>query len=141
MLVNFMAFWSILLPSGMLYGPLAYFVVILVYIFPVLVCCSKTNLATLVSNHLIDPHLYICRRFTNSTKITNVCGEQIVEIFRLLNRAYPINVGNSARNIICESQNFPAYRKNIKSKIENSYLWPRYTHDGHLLFKTEVGKQ
>jgi hypothetical protein len=37
----FMAIWSILWPFGIFYGHL-------VYIFPVLVCCTKENLATLV---------------------------------------------------------------------------------------------
>jgi hypothetical protein len=37
----------IFLPFRVFYGYLEYFMIILVY-FPVLVCCNKTNLATLV---------------------------------------------------------------------------------------------
>jgi hypothetical protein len=47
-LIYFMATWSILQPIGICYDRLAYFVVIW-YIFLVLVCCTKKNLATLVA--------------------------------------------------------------------------------------------
>jgi hypothetical protein len=43
----FMTIWSILRPIGIFYGHLVYFLVVW-YIFPVLVCCTKKNLATLV---------------------------------------------------------------------------------------------
>jgi hypothetical protein len=46
MLVYFMAIWSILRSFGIFYGHLIYFVAIR-YIFPVLLCCTKKNLATL----------------------------------------------------------------------------------------------
>jgi hypothetical protein len=36
-------------PNGMLYGPLVHFVVIW-YIFPVLVCFTESNLATLTTS-------------------------------------------------------------------------------------------
>jgi hypothetical protein len=42
-----MSIWYILRPFGIFYGYLVYFLVIW-YIFDVLVCCSKKNLATLV---------------------------------------------------------------------------------------------
>jgi hypothetical protein len=42
-----LASWSILLPFGIFCGKLVYFMVIW-YIFPVLVCCTKTNMATLL---------------------------------------------------------------------------------------------
>jgi hypothetical protein len=51
MLVYDMAIWSILLPSGILYVFLLYFKVIW-YILPVLVTCSKKNLATLLKRVL-----------------------------------------------------------------------------------------
>jgi hypothetical protein len=38
-------YWCILKPFGLLYGQLVHFVVIW-YIFPVLVCCTKKNLPT-----------------------------------------------------------------------------------------------
>jgi hypothetical protein len=44
----FLAIWSILRQFGLFYGNLVYFVVIW-YIFTVLVCCTKKNLATLVA--------------------------------------------------------------------------------------------
>jgi hypothetical protein len=47
MLSYFMAVWSILQPFGIFCGHLVYFMVIW-YIFPVLVCCAKKNLATLL---------------------------------------------------------------------------------------------
>jgi hypothetical protein len=50
MLVYFMAIWSIFLPFGTFYGAWVYFVIVW-YIFPVLVCCSPKNLATLFLNH------------------------------------------------------------------------------------------
>jgi hypothetical protein len=43
----FMTVWSILRPLEIFYGHLVYFVVIW-YIFPVLVFCTKKNLATLI---------------------------------------------------------------------------------------------
>jgi hypothetical protein len=47
-LLNFMALWSILLPFRIFYGPLVYFVVTFgMYVFPVLVCRTTKNLATL----------------------------------------------------------------------------------------------
>jgi hypothetical protein len=46
MLTNFMPIWSISLAFGIIYAHLVYFAAIL-YIFPVLVCCTKKNLATL----------------------------------------------------------------------------------------------
>jgi hypothetical protein len=45
-LVYFKAVWSILWPFGIFYDHLIYFMAIW-YIFPVLVCCIKKNLATL----------------------------------------------------------------------------------------------
>jgi hypothetical protein len=45
-LVYFMVIWSILWSFGLLCGRLVYFVVVW-NIFPVLVCCTKKNLATL----------------------------------------------------------------------------------------------
>jgi hypothetical protein len=42
----FMVIWSILWSFGLFYGHLVYFMAIR-YIFPVLVCCTKENLATL----------------------------------------------------------------------------------------------
>jgi hypothetical protein len=47
MLVYFMAIWSILLQFGMFYGYLVNFMVYSIFP-PVLVCCTKKNLATLV---------------------------------------------------------------------------------------------
>jgi hypothetical protein len=44
--VIFYLHWSILQPFGIFYGHLVYFVVIW-YIFTVLGCCTKKNLATL----------------------------------------------------------------------------------------------
>jgi hypothetical protein len=43
----FMTIWSILRPIGIFYGHFVHFVVVW-YIFPVLVCCTKKNLATLI---------------------------------------------------------------------------------------------
>jgi hypothetical protein len=43
----FMGIWPILWPVGIFYAPLFYFIVIW-YIFPILVCCTKKNLATLI---------------------------------------------------------------------------------------------
>jgi hypothetical protein len=45
-LVKIMAIWSLLRPFGIFCAHLVYFMVIL-NIFPVLVCCTKKNLATL----------------------------------------------------------------------------------------------
>jgi hypothetical protein len=46
----FLAIWSILRPSGIFCGFLfGIFYGELVYFFPVLVCCTKRNLATLAS--------------------------------------------------------------------------------------------
>jgi hypothetical protein len=45
--VYFVAIWYILWPFGIFCGHLVYFVAIW-YIFPVLVCCTKINLATLL---------------------------------------------------------------------------------------------
>jgi hypothetical protein len=47
MLVYFIAIWNILWTFGILYGHLVHFVFIW-YIFPVLVSCTKKNLATLI---------------------------------------------------------------------------------------------
>jgi hypothetical protein len=46
-LVYFMAIWSILWTFGLFYGHFVYCMVIY-NIFPVLVCCDKINLATLI---------------------------------------------------------------------------------------------
>jgi hypothetical protein len=43
--------WSISWPNGISYGHLVHFVVIW-YIFPVLVCCTEINLATLSHTNL-----------------------------------------------------------------------------------------
>jgi hypothetical protein len=48
MLVYLMAIWFLSRPFGIFCGYLEYFIV-LWYIFPVLVCCSKKNLATLLT--------------------------------------------------------------------------------------------
>jgi hypothetical protein len=42
--------WYILWPFGLFYGHLIYFVdfIVIWYIFPFLVCCTKKNLATLI---------------------------------------------------------------------------------------------
>jgi hypothetical protein len=45
--IFFMEIWSILQPFHMFYGHLVYFVVIW-YLFPVLVYCTKKTMATLV---------------------------------------------------------------------------------------------
>jgi hypothetical protein len=47
-LVYLMAIWYILWPFGIFYGHLVYFMLIW-YIFPVLVSCTKENLATLLA--------------------------------------------------------------------------------------------
>jgi hypothetical protein len=47
----FYAIWYILLPFGIVYGHLVYFLVIW-YIFPVLVRCNKKNLATLTQTEI-----------------------------------------------------------------------------------------
>jgi hypothetical protein len=49
MLVYFIAIWSILWPLDIVYCRLVHFVVMW-YIFPHLVCCTKENLATLLSS-------------------------------------------------------------------------------------------
>jgi hypothetical protein len=49
-LVYFMDIWYILKPFGVFYWPLVYILGIW-YIFPVLVCFSKKNLATLRKTH------------------------------------------------------------------------------------------
>jgi hypothetical protein len=55
MLVSVMAIWSILRPFGLVCGYLVYlFYGYLVYFLPVLVCCTKKNLATVVPCHLAD---------------------------------------------------------------------------------------
>jgi hypothetical protein len=46
MLVYFVAYWPFFRPIGIFYGKLLCFVAIW-YIFPMLVCCAKKNLATL----------------------------------------------------------------------------------------------
>jgi hypothetical protein len=51
MLVYFIAIWDILRPFCIFCGHLGYLMVIW-YIFPVLVCCTKKNLATLVGVQL-----------------------------------------------------------------------------------------
>jgi hypothetical protein len=48
MLVYFMAIWSIRRSFGLVCGNFVYFMVFS-YIFPVLVCCTKKNLATLAT--------------------------------------------------------------------------------------------
>jgi hypothetical protein len=48
-IVYFMAIWSILRPFGIFYGHSVYFMVIW-YIFPVWVCCTMKNLATLIGS-------------------------------------------------------------------------------------------
>jgi hypothetical protein len=57
MLVYFMAFWSILLPFGKFCGHLVNFNWTFWYIFPVLVCCSKKNLAALKNISNSYPYL------------------------------------------------------------------------------------
>jgi hypothetical protein len=57
MLVNFMVIRPILLPVRIFYGVLVYFVVILVHFPPILVCCTKKNLATLQSTRNMKPTL------------------------------------------------------------------------------------
>jgi hypothetical protein len=57
-LVYFTALWSILRPFGILCGNLIYFVVIW-YIFPILVCCTKKNLAALIVWFLCKSFCYI----------------------------------------------------------------------------------
>jgi hypothetical protein len=49
MLIYFMAIWYILHPFGIFYDHLVHFVIIW-YIFPVLVSCTKKNLATLTTS-------------------------------------------------------------------------------------------
>jgi hypothetical protein len=44
--VYFIANWNILCPFDIFYGNLVYF--LFWYIFPILVCCTKKNLATLL---------------------------------------------------------------------------------------------
>jgi hypothetical protein len=51
-LVYLIAIWAILLPFGLFCGCLVNFVVIC-FIFPVLVCCTKKNLVTLPSSALL----------------------------------------------------------------------------------------
>jgi hypothetical protein len=50
MLINIMDIASILLPFGTFYGHFGIF-------FPVLVCCTKKNLATLVTSLPADPRI------------------------------------------------------------------------------------
>jgi hypothetical protein len=52
MLVFLKAVLSILRQNSIFYGHLAHFAVIW-YIFPVLVCCTKINLATLIIGHCV----------------------------------------------------------------------------------------
>jgi hypothetical protein len=54
---KFMDIWSILQPFVIFYGHLVYFVVSW-YIFPVLVCCTKKNLATLQWSQSYDFYIY-----------------------------------------------------------------------------------
>jgi hypothetical protein len=60
-LVYFMALWYSLWQFGIFYGNLVYFMVIW-YIFPLLVCCIKVNLATLIpaskSIHLLHFNVF-----------------------------------------------------------------------------------
>jgi hypothetical protein len=49
-LVYFIAIWSILRSIGIFYDHLVWYVVVVWYIFPVLVCCTKKNLATLAGS-------------------------------------------------------------------------------------------
>jgi hypothetical protein len=51
MFVYFTAAWSVLLPSGIFCGHLVYFIAIYGIFFPILVCCTKKNLATLDASH------------------------------------------------------------------------------------------
>jgi hypothetical protein len=51
MMVYFMAIWYIILPFRIFCGNLVYFIFIW-YIFPILVCCTKKNLATLPRRRL-----------------------------------------------------------------------------------------
>jgi hypothetical protein len=46
--IYFMDIWNILRPFGTFNGSLVYFEVTRYMFFPVLVCCTKNNLATLV---------------------------------------------------------------------------------------------
>jgi hypothetical protein len=72
MLAYFMDNWFILQPFGVLYGHLAYFLVIWC-IFPHLVCCTKKNLATLITAR----HAYKrIRAHANVHTVSNVCMKE-----------------------------------------------------------------
>jgi hypothetical protein len=63
-LVKFMTIWSYLRPFGIFRGNLVNFIVIW-YIFPILVCCTKKNLATVnlhnsdINEQLDSPLTYL----------------------------------------------------------------------------------
>jgi hypothetical protein len=60
MLVKCMAIWSILWPSGRFYDIFVH-VKVIWYILPVLVSCSKTNLATLVGGRAVQGcQIFLC---------------------------------------------------------------------------------
>jgi hypothetical protein len=77
MLEHFMTMWSILWPCGRFCGHLVYFMV-LWYIFPVLVCCTKKNLATLT-------RMGKMQRCLRCTTAPNTSGKNInlVHLFKI----------------------------------------------------------
>jgi hypothetical protein len=89
MFVYFMSIWSILLPFGIFYTNLVHFLVIW-YIFPVLVCGSKKNLATLYCNS--SPTLFrtVISRvakwfiFIHEFKFWYILRQQAMENFELV---------------------------------------------------------
>jgi hypothetical protein len=69
MLVYFIAIWFIIRPFGIFCGHLVYFMVIW-YIFPVLVCCTKKKLATLVQKRIVDSMCFRSDVMNKSYKIS-----------------------------------------------------------------------
>jgi hypothetical protein len=70
-----MTIWSILRPLKIFYGHLVYFVVIW-YIFPVLVSCTKKNLATLLPTFFPS-----CQRHFHTAKLKQINHSKLAEIF------------------------------------------------------------
>jgi nitrogen fixation/metabolism regulation signal transduction histidine kinase len=89
MLVYFVAIWNFLWWFGIVYDHLVHFVSIW-YVFPVLVSCTKKNLATLTKNVKYVP----CRVFTMCTYVH--CNAVIfVALFLLLVRRMKKIIGHS----------------------------------------------
>jgi hypothetical protein len=68
-------------PFDILYGHLVYFVAFCIF-FPILVCCTKNNLASQVANRSFDPHRTFspCLPFRSSVSFVKIIFQQLISL-------------------------------------------------------------